>query len=379
MKKALILASVASMIDQFNRENIKILQSLGYDVHVMTNFTDSGTITSEKSNLLKSDLKAMGVTYFNIPFKRSPFQLENLTAYRKVKDLMKKEGYSLLHCHSPIGGIIGRLAARENKIPTVIYTAHGFHFFKGASKLNWLIYYPIEKLFSRLTDILLTINEEDYQLASKKMKAKKILRLNGVGIDKERIRSRLASRSDLRARWNLSAQDILLLSVGELNDNKNQLTIIKALEKLNNPRLKYFIVGKGEGQTPLESYIKERPIADQVKLLGYCPNIEDIYPLADLFCFPSKREGMPVSLIEAMALGLPCLVSAIRGNNELIIDGEGGYLHAYDDVEAFAASIDKLTKNPELRKKMGAYNRKRADLYSQEAVNKEMLKIYSEI
>ena len=169
-KKALQLASVASMIDQFNISNIEILQSLGYQVDVVADFTNPGTITTERCENLKKRLSDTNVRFFDIAIPRSLNPRAIFSAYKQVKELLEKENYNLLHCHSPLGGVIARKAAKglRSKGLKVIYTAHGFHFFKGAPLINWLVYYPIEKWLSKYTDTLILINEEDYDLAKRK-------------------------------------------------------------------------------------------------------------------------------------------------------------------------------------------------------------------
>ena len=186
MKKALMLASVASMIEQFNMNNIKILQQLGYEVEVAANFTDGGTLDHNRLEEFKKELDEKKIKYIDIPFERSPFSVKNIKAYRLIKKLIKEENYELIHVHSPVGSVLGRLAARKTNAK-VIYTAHGFHFFKGAPLKYWLMFYPIEKWLSKYTDILITINKEDYEIAKKKFKAKNIQLVHGIGVDKNRF------------------------------------------------------------------------------------------------------------------------------------------------------------------------------------------------
>ena len=197
-KKALQLASVASMIDQFNIPNIELLQSLGYSVDVAADFTTPGTITAERAENLKTRLNSMGVRVFDIAIPRSLNPKAIRSAYKQVKALLKKESYKLLHCHSPIGGAIARRAAKgeRKKGLRVIYTAHGFHFFDGAPLKNWLVFYPVEKWLSRYTDVLITINEEDYERATKRFKAKQTVYVPGVGVDLNRFNCQIMDREE---------------------------------------------------------------------------------------------------------------------------------------------------------------------------------------
>ena len=216
MKKALQVASVASMIDQFNMENIKILQELGYTVEVAANFDFGNTSSQNRVNEFKNELMDKNVKSYNVLFNRNIFSLSNVNAYKNLKEIIEENEYKIIHCHSPIGGVLTRLAARKaRKSGTkVIYTAHGFHFFKGASIINWLIYFPIEWINSFFTDILITINKEDYKLASKIMKSNYVEYVRGIGVDTEKSKNITFNYSDKRKELGINDKDIILLSVG---------------------------------------------------------------------------------------------------------------------------------------------------------------------
>ncbi len=311
------LASVASMIDQFNIPNIKILQSLGYKVDVAADFTDPGTITIERAENLKKRLAEMEVRVFDISIPRSLNPAVIFAAYKKVKSLLNAENYSLLHCHSPIGGVIARQAAKNKRKDglKVIYTAHGFHFYNGAPLKNWLLFYPIEKHFSKYTDVLITINREDYKRASGKFKAKKTVYVPGVGVDTEKFKPDETGREKIRKELGISGGKTMLLSVGELNKNKNHEAVIRAIEGMD---ITYVIVGKGDLKDKLESIGKECNV--DLRLMGFRNDVADFYDAADIYILPSIREGINVSLMEAMASGLPAACSNIRGNIDLIND-----------------------------------------------------------
>lgn len=325
MKKVLIVASVASMIDQFNKDNIKLLKSLGYAVDVATNFDCPGTITKERSEELVQLLDAWEVDCYQVDFDRNVFDVKSdLRAYSQLnqifnsdKDPMNrrhhdKGQYTFVHCHSPIGGALGRLAAKKNGVKT-IYTAHGFHFYDGAPIKNWMIFYPIEKWLSKYTDILITINKEDYKRAEKKFHAKKTVYVPGVGVDTEKFLPNNSSRNRIRKELGLKDTDTMLLSVGELNVNKNHSSVIKAISGM---KITYVIVGKGEKKEELEALAKESGV--DLRLMGFRTDVADFYNAADAYILPSIREGLNVSLMEAMASGLPVACGRIRGNTDLI-------------------------------------------------------------
>lgn len=321
-KRALQLASVASMIDQFNIPNIQILQSLGYKVDVVADFTNPGTITAERAKDLKRRLEEMDVRVFDIPIPRSLNLAAISSAYKKVKKLLNTENYILLHCHSPIGGAIARQAARgvrKNGLK-VIYTAHGFHFYDGAPLKNWLLFYPIEKKLSRITDVLITINKEDYNRASTHFCAKKTVYIPGIGVDIEKFRNINIDREAKRAELGIMGDDLMLLSVGEQNKNKNHKVVVEAISLMDERQrshLHYFIVGKDAGQRNMLVKLAEKKNI-HLHLLGFRTDIPELLKVADVFLLPSIREGLNVGLMEAMASGVFCIAADIRGNRDLL-------------------------------------------------------------
>ena len=335
-RKALQLASVASMIDQFNIPNIQLLQALDYSVDVAADFSHPGNITRERAEELKNRLQEMNVRVWDISIPRTLNAVAISSAYRITKALIKSEQYDLIHCHSPIGGAICRVAARkERKQGTrVIYTAHGFHFYSGAPTMNWIIYYPIEKWLSRYTDVLITINQEDYHRAQKRFFAKQTVYSPGVGINVEAFRPTESGRNRIRAELGLNESQYMLLSVGELNANKNHQAVIRAIKGMD---LVYVIAGKGKMEQELQLLAKEQGV--DLRLVGFRNDVADLYSAADGYVLPSIREGLNVSLMEAMASGLPCLGSRIRGNVDLIDEGKGGYLFDPLSVGDLAADI----------------------------------------
>ena len=378
MKKALMLSSVASMIDQFNMENIKILKNLGYEVHVLANFSFGNTTSDERTKEFKKELEDMGIKVYNVPIPRKITAIkEMVSSYKKIKEICKENKYDILHCHSPIGGVLARLAFKEfRKIGgKLIYTAHGFHFFKGAPIKNWLIFYPIEKLCSRYTDYLITINKEDYKRAQK-FKAKEVKYIPGIGIDTEKIKNIKRDREVLK-KFGIK-NEVVLVSVGELSDRKNHKVILEALEKIEDDYI-YIICGQGEKKEELVNLSKKLKIQNKVKFLGYRQDVKEILKASDIFCFPSKQEGLPVALMEAMASGLPVVCSNIRGNSDLIEEKKGGYLLECDNSYEFLIKLHELINNDSLRKEMGEFNLEKIKDFDRKKVNNLMEEIYSEL
>lgn len=385
MKKALMMAHVASMIDLFNMDNIHILQDLGYEVDVACNF-EYGSVTSwQRVNEFKQELISQGINVYHIPVPRNITAIGNIAeSYRIIKQLTKSKHYDIVHCQSPIGGVIARLACKKARKhgTKVIYVAHGFHFYKGASIKNWMLFYPIEKYCARYTDCLITMNQEDYNFAQRKMnKAKHIKYIPGVGINTQEINS-IDVDIDIdskRKELGIPVDSTIIVSVGELNKNKNHEVIIRALAKINNPDIHYIICGKG----PLKDYLmklsKELHLDQNVHILGYRKDVIEILKSSDIFAFPSIREGLSVSMMEAMAAGLPVVCSEIRGNTDLIKHEKNGYLVDYKDIQMFSMKLDILYRNEQLRKNMGNYNKKYINSFDSKRVNEIMKILYSSL
>lgn len=378
-KQALCIASVASNLDNFNRNNVKILQELGYEVTLAANFYSKEDINSqEKINDFAKEMRAIGVHITHIDFARSPkkavMQIKSILQIRKLL----ARNFDLIHCHTPVCAVIVRALAQKyrRKYGTrVFYTAHGFHFYTGAPLKNWLVFYPVEKWMSRYTDVLITINKEDYKRAKTKFHAKKTVYVPGIGVDTKKFGTHRRS-DEIRKELGIGADEKILLSVGELNENKNHEIVIRALAKCKNI-YHYIIVGQGRKREQLESLIRELGLEEKVKLVGFREDVADFYDAADAFVFPSFREGLSVSLMEAMASGLPVVCSRIRGNTDLIDDGKGGYLFNPSEIDDVEKSIGKLME--EDRIKFGTYNLQKISKFDLKNVGKRMTEAYGGI
>ncbi|MCI8392201.1 MAG: glycosyltransferase family 4 protein [Roseburia sp.] len=386
-KRALMLASVASMLDFFNADNINILLELGYSVDVVANFEFGSATSKERVAEYRKELKEKGIGIYHVPIPRDLSMIKALyISYRKIKCLMNDNHYSIVHCHSPIGGALCRIGGRSTrkKGTRIIYTAHGFHFYKGAPIKNWLLFYPVEKCLSRYTDVLVTINREDYSRARKKFHAQQTVYVPGVGVDTEKFQCRPDDRDKKREELEIESDDIMLLSVGELNVNKNHSVVIKALTKIKKTqpqifeKIHYFIAGKGTLGEILTETIKKEDVFGHVHLLGYREDVNLLYCAADAYILPSMREGLNVSLMEAMASGLPCICGNIRGNKDLIKEDLGGYLFSPSDEDELAEKLMKLLNNGQ-SKKMGLRNRRTIKDYSRKKVMNNMRIIYEEM
>ena len=368
MKKILFVASVTRHIKTFHIPYLKYFKDKGYEVHVASN-------GDEKIDYCDK--------HFNLPFERSPFKRNNLKAYKKLKEIINKEEYEIVHCHTPVASVLTRKAARKmrRRIGTkVIYTAHGFHFYRGAPLKNWLIYYPIEKRYAKDTDILITINEEDYAFAVRKLKAKRIEHVHGIGVNSKKFMIDIseAERDERRANLTIQPLDFLITYVAELNNNKNQIQLLEAMKKLvaEYPNIKLLLAGDGANKEKYEKYIEENKLQSNVLLLGYRTDIPMLLKLSDLYVATSKREGLPVNIVEAMIAGLPVVATNSRGQRELISDGENGYIVKFGDANDLASKIKNIYLDYRIRERITDGARATVEPYLFENVLKEMKTIY---
>lgn len=379
MKRALIAASVASHVEQFCMNDAKLLRELGYAVDIACNYERGSAYSEEKARAFLMRLDSEGYGHTQIDFDRSAAHLgAHVHAYEQLKRRVDEIAYDLIHCHTPIGGAICRAAARKTRRrgTKVLYTAHGFHFYSGAPLKNWLLFYPVEMLCARWTDILITINKEDFERAKRRLPAKRVEYIPGVGIDLERFRPGRFTPEEIaetRAALGVTAEDKLLLSVGELSVNKNHETVIRALAELRDPQLKYVVCGCGKLEDRLRDLIERLGLAGRAMLLGYRADVDRLYAAADLFVFPSRREGMPVALMEALASGLPAVCSETRGSVELT---EPGARFPAGDARACAERIREYLGRDNTAETARALAHIR--YYDKDAVRTRMRNIYEE-
>ncbi len=376
MKKALLTATVQHHFTSFHLPLIDLLHEHGYEVHVAAR--------DVMGEAIRTKLEASADRVFDLPFGRSPLDTTNLTAYKELKKIIRENDYDVIHCNTPVGGILTRLAARRVRKSgtTVIYTAHGFHFYKGASKLGWLLFYPIEKIFGRSwTDCLITICDEDEKTARTHHICRNIRRSHGVGAKAERFApvSEEEKRA-LRKELGLDESAVLCLCTGELNANKNQKQLVEATKQVLSacPDFCLLCAGVGDTEQALQVQIEALGLQKSVRLLGYRTDIDKVVKASDFVSSVSLREGLPVNIIEGMLCAKPAVATHNRGHNELICDGVSGYLVNPGDVDATAAALTALAVQPDLREQMGLAAQERSAVYSTQSVMREVEQIYNE-
>ncbi len=371
IKKVLLTATVQSHICQFHKPLVEVLHKHGCGVHVAARDN-----LAEKNGLKLDFVEKI----YNVPFSRSPKSADNIKAYKELKKIIETEKYDVIHCNTPMGGIVTRLAAKNarKRGAKVFYTAHGFHFYKGASKKNWLVFYPVEKYFAKLTDTLITINREDYKLAKDKFKTH-VEYIHGVGVNEERYYPvSQEEKLEIRKELGFNETQKILLCVGELLPNKNQKMAINMMARLvkDFPDSVLLLAGNGPEKENLENQIAELNLQDNVKMLGYCTCLEKYQRITDVSVSCSKREGLPLNVVEAMLSENPVVATTNRGHCELIENGKNGYIVEVDDVEAMCNYVTNLLSNDNKRKNMGNIARNFAYAFSYVSVKKELNQLY---
>ena len=364
MKKVLFVATIARHVISFHLPYLKELVKNGYEVHVAAN-----------NNEYNYDIP-FTKKIVNIPFSRQPLSKDNIKAYKMLSTLITEENYDFIHCHTPIASFLTRICnSKETKL---IYTAHGFHFYKGAPLINWMIYYPIERYLAKKTDTIITINSEDYKALSKFKTSRKKM-VNGVGVDALKFSPcDEKTKSNIRKTLGIEKNCKVLFFAAEFNSNKNQKFLIETIEvlKVNHPSLLLLLAGEGPKKKELMNLCKMKNIEDNVAFLGHIENIDRWLKASDIVVSSSKREGLPVNIIEGILTGLPAVVTNCRGNRDVVQNNLNGYV--IEDQNDFISKIDFLLKNKREYNEMSKKSREIGEMYSIDVIKKEISKIYEE-
>ncbi|MBE5108849.1 glycosyltransferase family 4 protein [Bacillus thuringiensis] len=368
-KKVLFCATVDYHFKAFHLPYLKWFADQGWEVHVAANGNIHLPYVTQK---------------YNIPLQRSPLSIQNLHAYKKLKSIIHQNKYNIIHCHTPMGGVIARLATRKARREgtKVIYTAHGFHFCKGSPFINWLLYYPIERSLATTTDCLITINQEDYNLAVRhRFQVGNIKLVHGVGVDIEQyIPATESEKRQLRLKNGYKSKDFLMFYAAEFNKNKNQSFLIRSLAQLKNeiPHAKLLLAGEGSLMEECKKIATQLGVSNMVHFLGYRNDIASLLQMCDLAVASSYREGLPVNIMEAMACGLPVIATDNRGHRELIINNKNGWIIDRDDIKTMSERIISISKNNKLKAQFGQYGYTIIkNKYSVNEVLKEKQEIYT--
>ncbi|SEL32387.1 Glycosyltransferase involved in cell wall bisynthesis [Carnobacterium iners] len=372
IKKILLTATVLSHIAQFHKPLINMLKENDYEVHV-----------AARDNLIEKNGLQLNEPdkIYDISLDRSPLSKNNITAFMQLNKILSNNHYDIIHCNTPMGGVITRLAAiKYRKSGTkIFYTVHGFHFYKGAPMKNWIVFYPVEKFLSRYTDKLITISKEDYDFAKKNKFKTKIEHIHGVGVNSDKYFSPSNEIiQKLRLETGYLMKDFICICTGELNDNKNQISLLRAVPAILKkiPNFKLILAGNGPKQIYLQGFISEMQLDNYVKMIGYVKDLEQYVMMSDIAVSSSLREGLGLNLIEAMLCAKPVIGSENRGHKELITHMVSGFLVSPTISEEYVEAIIKIYRNLDLKSNMGKNAIIYSQKYSKENVVKELQKIY---
>jgi glycosyltransferase EpsD len=373
MAKVLVTAHLGRHFRIFGHYDYKVLLKMGHEVHIAANFI-------EEIDYFEDDK----IYKHQIDFDRNPFSMQNFTAMRQLEKLLDDVHFDIIHTQSPSGGVVTRFAARKTRKrgTKIIYTPHGFHFFNGAPLKNWLLYYNIEKFLGYFTDTIITINDEDFKNASRKLTVNDVRLIHGVGIDLDKFRPETNGKKiELRKKYGYTEHDFILVYAGELSYRKHQDMLIDVISivKEQIPKIKLLLAGVGIMSEHYMQYAKELGVEENVHFLGYRKDITNLMLISDIAVSSSRQEGLPVNIMEAMATGLPLVVTGCRGNRDLVDDRANGFIVNLDDIESFANSVTDLYNSEELRNSFAKESLRLIKKYSINNVTKEMEDIYENV
>lgn len=369
-KRIMFLATTDNMIWQFLIPHIIDLQDMGATVDCFC----------AKTGFWFDQLKEkFHFNMYDISLTRSPFNFKNIKGYNDLKKYQRNNKYDIIYCQQPVGAMMGRLIGKKFHIP-VIYTAHGFFFFKHNNPIKNFIFKSAEKFLSRYTDVLITMAKEDFD-AIKKWKVKYKYLIHGIGFNHKKYLPSSKTIDELKEEFNIDVNDHVIVTVAELIKRKNYPTMLKAFARIHKelPNTKYVICGTGVLLKKMKNLAKNLKIDNSVIFLGYRIDINKILQLSDVMLLLSKHEGLTMAIMEGMYYSLPIVVSNVRGNRDLIDDNLGGKLIDFKDDKSASEAIIELLKNPDLRKKMGSYNHEKVKKYDIEVVRDELKRIYNEV
>ncbi len=374
MRKVLFVTTISGFLPQFEKNDVKLLREMGCEIHYASNFRNPVYTFDEK------ELKSQGIILHHIDIAKSPVKIrENFVAIRQLRTVIEENDIDIIHCHNPMGGVAGRVASGTGKRRAyVIYTAHGFHFYKGAPLFNWLLFYPVERFLARFTNQLVTINKEDY-IRAKGFRLRpggNIVQIHGVGVNPERFCPDGRAAGSMRKSLGIPRDAFHIVTAAELNPNKNQKVVIEAIARLGKKDIYYSICGKGNNEKELRRLVSERHLEQQVRFWGYRTDMEEVLRSADCFAFPSRREGLGVPAIEALLCGVPLIAADNRGTREYAINNINSVVCRPDSVEDFQEAIYFLYQDAGARGRMADACRASAGKFTINETGKTMKEVY---
>ena len=377
--KKLLITSTDVMMYQFLLPHALYLSTQGYQVDVACSFAEG--YKNEGYHEYIANHLPENSNFYSVNLERSPFAATNIKGFKQLSEIINNKKYDLIWTNEPVMGVLTRLAAykaRKKYGTKLMYLAHGYHFYEGAPKKNWIAY-PIEKVMSYFCDSMCMINWEDYHFTQKHFPYKPVFHIDGIGLDTQKFKNVQVDKSRKRKDLGFTDDDILLLSVGELQTRKNHEPVIRAVAQIDNPKVKYIICGRGELEDHFRQLAKDLNIEDRLFLLGHRYDISEILKSVDIFIHPSLREGLGIAVIEAMSAGLPLITSNVQGMKDYVINEQTGYVVPTFDISEYKKAIEKLIVSPDYRKEIGENNINFALKYDFENSKVQVLNILNEM
>lgn len=370
MKKVLYVATSDIHLHTFHRPYIEWLLANGYQVDIAV---------ENRGNKNFSGISNM----FDIKFPRKFDLRELINSYKQLSLVLSNEQYVLVHCHTPIPSMLVRLAARKSrkKGTKVLYTAHGFHFYKGASMLRWILFYTAEFILSKFTDGIVTINKEDFGYINGKMLHLKSWYIPGIGVNSKRfVPVSSHEKIIIRHEYGFSHHDFLVLYTAEFIPRKNHEFILAAVKKLGDtiPNLKILFAGKGIKQTEIIEMSKNLHVENRVDFLGFRDDIEKICSIVDVGISASKHEGLGLGLVEQMFCKVPVIATIDRGHKELVDNDYNGYLFEQNNVDEFLKYLVLIYEDKVKRCELGINAYKKAHDFEITKSLNAMIVVYKE-
>lgn len=350
--RILYITTIDITMWRFLLPHMQALRERGYEVEAAFR---TGDFTYE--------IEKQGIRAHHIPFNRQVISFDNVRAFLRLYQLFKERHYDLIHVHTPIAAFLGRLVAKWVGRTKILYTAHGFHFIEGGVWYKNLLFLGLERLGSLWTDALIVMNSEDYATAKKYHLApkQKIYFVKGVGLDTDFFSpGRLSTEQIRQIKQELGCcAELTVGMIAEFIPRKRQIDLLLAGAQLLERGLDVDFVFMGDG--PMLAEMKNLPsIKDNnhFKFLGFRDDIYRLLDIMDIVVLVSLREGLPRSIQEAMAMAKPVVVTDVKGNRDLVTNGETGFIVPPKDPESLADTLLRLLTEQDLRQRLGKAARK---------------------
>lgn len=358
--KVLFTASTLSHIKNFHLPYILWLRGQGHIVHIAA---------GEGGSCPEAD------AVFPLPLEKSITAPKNIKVAWSLRRLIDTEQYDLVSCHTSLASFFTRLAVRRRR-PVIMNTSHGYLFDDNTSFIKRTILLLAEKLMVRRTDLLMVMNAQDLEIAQRAQLCRgQIIKTNGMGINLEKfIPTTPEAKQKIRTTLDIPQDALVLIYVAEFSERKNQSFLIHAMAELSDD-VHLILLGDGKEFDSCQAIAHQRGICERVHFMGHQTDTLPYLQSADVAVSSSRYEGLPFNLMEAMAVGLPLVVSDVKGNQDLVETGENGFTYPYNNPEQFCAHITDILNRDRVR--MGCHSHKKVQQYELDQVLAQIIPYYT--